>query len=67
MGTSQKEAIHSSGALMLGTVAQETLQTSWSGGQQGYDGDPTGLYILTYIESCCLRTWLLVSLKLGAQ
>lgn len=50
MGVSRKEATHSSGALMLATVARETLQSSGSGGQQGYDGDPTGLYILTDVH-----------------
>lgn len=32
-----------------------------------YDCSPTTLYILAYFKICCLRIWLPISLKLGAD
>ena len=32
-----------------------------------YNCSPTGLYIFTYLKYCCLRVWLPISLKLGAD
>ena len=32
-----------------------------------YNCGPIGLYIFAYFESCCMRIWLPISLKLGAE
>lgn len=41
--------------------------TPQSGGQQVYNCSPTGLYILPYFKSCCLRVSFPISLKVGAK
>jgi len=67
-GTSQKELIHSSGALIFSTVSKKTsLNHLVCRPRRGYDYGPTGLYIFAYIKRCCLRVWLPISQKINAE
>lgn len=49
----------SSGTLIFVAATQKTPLDHLA-----YAHNPTGLYIFTYFESCCLRVWLPISLNL---
>lgn len=53
--------------LFLQLLSSEHLQITWYGSQRVYNDGAMGLHIFAYFKSCCLRVWLPISLKLGAD